>query len=236
MSLAPWKKVMQHPVFLQIQCISMDFLLRFLLSANDWLTVCVAIERTINVSQGVNFNKRKSKKVAKLMITVVFFGTFCSYIYDPVYRRVIDDEEAHRTWCLNEYSSFVQIFDRFLNIFHFSVPFTINGISAMMIIIVAARTRSRCQEKKTFKEHLREQLRYHKHLLISPLILVVLALPRLVLSFIQGCMGSPRESWFYIIGYSIAFIPSIMTFVVFALPSDVYMKQFTQSMKQLCHR
>jgi hypothetical protein len=222
-------------LFLQIQCILMDFLLRSLLSIIDWLNACVAIERMISVTQGVSFNKTNSKQIAKRVISVVFVLISCSYIYDPIYRRLKDDKDEQRTWCLSQYPTAIQISDRLLNIFHFSVPFAINCISAMTVIIITARTRSDAQKGKVFREYLREQFHQHKHLLISPFILIVLTLPRLVLSFLAGCMGSSRESWFYMIGYFIAFIPSIMTFPIFILPSKVYMKEFTQFTRRFLH-
>ncbi len=221
--------------FLHIQCVSIDFLLRFLLSTSDWLSACVAIERVVNVTQGVKFNKNKSKRVAKWVILIVLLFTSCSYIYDPVHRRVMDDEEEQRTWCVTQYSSSVQVIDWMMNIFHFSLPFAINAVSALTIIITVSRTRSSAQKAKPFKVHLYEQLQQHKHLLISPLILVVLALPRLVISFLSGCMGSARESWFYFVGYYVSFIPAIMTLVVFILPSDLYKKEFYEVMKRTWH-
>ena len=219
-----------------IQCASIDFVLRSLLSISDWLNACVAIERVVNVTKGVKFNKGKSKQIARWIIVFVLVGAISTFVYDPIHRRLIDDEEEHRTWCVTHYSSSVQIFDWFLNILHFSLPFSINCISAIVLIIVAARTRSNAQKKKPFKEHLHEQLQQHKHLLISPLILVVLAIPRLIISFLSGCMKSTQDSWLYLIGYFVSFVPSMMTFVVFVLPSENYKEQFTKSMKRIWSR
>ena len=92
--------------------------------------------------------------------------------------------------------------------------------------MLASRTRSKSHKNKSFKTHLREQLRQHKHLLLSPLILILLVTPRLFLSFLEGCMKSARHSWIYMISYYISFLPSTMTFIVFVLPSDVYKKIF----------
>ena len=219
--------------FLSVQCISMDFLLRSLLSTSDWLSACVSIERAINVLQGVKFNKTKSRRVARWMILIVVLCATCSYIHDPIHRRLIDDEEEQRSWCVTHYSAFVQIFDSIINILHFTFPFVINGISALIVIITITRTRSSAQKTKSFKDHLYEQLHHHKHLLISPLILVLLALPRLVISFLSGCMESARQSWLYLIGYYISFIPAIMTLVVFILPSELYKKEFIETIKRV---
>ncbi len=203
---------------------------------SDWLSAYVAIERAVNIIQGINFNKLKSKKMAKWIILIVLLLTSGTYTYDPLHRRLIDDEAEQRTWYVSQYSSSVQLLDWLWNIFHFSIPFAINCISAVIIIIIAARTRSNSQKTKPFKDHLREQIHHHKHLLISPCILIILAIPRLIMSFLFGCMKSPRDSWFYLIGYFISFIPSIVTFIVFVLPSDVYKKEFTAYVKQIWQR
>jgi hypothetical protein len=226
----------QNRSFVKIQCVFIDYFIRSLLSISDWLSACVAIERAVTVSKGVNFDKKKSKQIAKWIISIVFLFTGCTFIYDPVHRRLVDDEEEEQSWCVHKYSSTVQILDWITNIFHFLVPFSINCGSALLVIIIAARTRSNSQKKKSFKEHLREQLQYHKHLLISPSILVLLALPRLVLTFLSGCMKTARDSWFYLIGYFVSFVPSMVTFVVFVLPSEMYRKQFNESMKRIWQR
>jgi hypothetical protein len=218
--------------FTYAHCVCTDFFLRLLLSSGDWLSACVAIERAVNVSSGVNFNKAKSKQIAKWMICLVFIITSCTHIHDPIHRYLIDDEAEHRTWCVVKYSPSLQTFDWVVNILHFSFPFAINCISALIIITATARMRSNIRKKQSYKEHLRIQFREHKHLLISPCILVLLALPRLIISFLSGCMKSARNPWLYLIGYFISFVPTIMTFIVFVLPSEMYRKEFRDSMKR----
>jgi hypothetical protein len=222
-----------NDLFLNIQCRSIDFILRVLVSAGDWFNACVAIERMINISRGVNFNKVKSRIISQWMIGIVYFFTLCTHIHDPIYRHLINDEEENRTWCVTKYTSYIQIYDWIVNIFHFSFPFSINCISGIIIIILATRTRSNVQKKQLYRTILQQQLSFHKHLLISPLILVSLAVPRLIISFLSGCMKSTRDSWFYLIGYFISFIPSMLTFFIFILPSKTYQKEFNQTIKRL---
>ena len=147
-----------------LQCSSLDFLLRFLVSFNDWVSACVAIERAVNISKEIKFNKLKNKQIAKWMILFVLFFTICSYIHDPVNRHLIDDEEEQRTWCITKYSSILKIFDRSVNIVHFFTLFLINFVSALIIILYATRTRSRIQKKQSHKTIFYEQFHYHKHL------------------------------------------------------------------------
>jgi hypothetical protein len=53
------------------RCITLDFILRILLSLNEWLNSCVSIERMISVIKGVRFGKRKSRKMSKWIIVSV---------------------------------------------------------------------------------------------------------------------------------------------------------------------
>jgi hypothetical protein len=218
--------------FLHIQCLVMDYFLRFLLSAGDWFNACVALERTMNVLKGIQFSKKKSKQFAKWVILFVFILTISTYIHDPIHRILIDDKEEQRTWCIATYSSSVLKFDWAINILHFSVPFLINLSSSLIIIISTARIRLKIQKKQTYSKLLREQIREHKHLLISPFILFVLALPRLIISFASGCMKSARNPWLYLIGYFVSFTPTMLTFFVFVLPSKTYKQEFTASIQR----
>jgi len=88
----------------------------------------------------------------------------------------------------------------------------------MIIMIITARTCSKSQKTKTYKEHLLEQLHHHKHLLISPIILVALAVPRLIISFLSGCMKSVRDSWLF---YFMYFINNNIYYICFTL-KDVH--------------
>ncbi|CAF4479655.1 unnamed protein product, partial [Didymodactylos carnosus] len=80
-----------------------------------------------------------------------------------------------------------------------------------------SKTRSRVtvQARLSFKEHLKVQFKQHKHHLIASCTLALLALPRLIISFIGECMKSPRNSWLFLLGYLISFLPSMVTFIVF---------------------
>ncbi|CAF5028727.1 unnamed protein product, partial [Rotaria sp. Silwood1] len=62
--------------------------------------------------------------------------------------------------------------------YHFNNSFSFNSI----------------QPRLSFKELLPVQFKQNKHHLIASCALVLLALPRLIISFISGCMKSPRNS------------------------------------------
>jgi hypothetical protein len=216
--------------FLSFQCHSIDFLLRLCLNMDQWLNACVAMERAITAKKGFNFNKKKSKQAAKKVIIILFILIVGTSIHDPIYRHLIieenDDNDEKRIWCIVTYPLSLQIFNNIVHIFHLFGPFMINLISAIILIKKKARQQSKLQTHRTYKELLRKQFQQHKHLFIGPVLLVILALPRLIISFVSKCMKSANDSWLYLLGYFISFIPPILTFIIFILPSKFYKKQF----------
>ena len=113
--------------FLLFQCRSMDFVLPICLSIDQWLNACVAVERTMVIIKGPNFNKKKSQKVARFVIVILLILISGSYIHDPLYRRLIDDQinddTQKRIWCIVSYSSSVEVYNYIIHIIHFSVHF-----------------------------------------------------------------------------------------------------------------
>jgi hypothetical protein len=77
-----------------------------------------------------------------------------------------------------------------------------------------ARQRSVSRTEQTFSEHVRKQFNEHKQLIISPVILLVLSMPRLIISF----------------------IPSMLIFIIFVALSQLYMKAFKKSFKSFRQR
>jgi hypothetical protein len=91
---------------------------------------------------------------------------------------------------------------------------------------VTARQKTTVQKNQTYRKILKEQIQHHRHLLITPSVLVILAVPRLILYFVSSCMKSINDPWLFLTGYFISFIPSMLTFVVFVVPSKTYKQQF----------
>ncbi len=199
--------VISNRSFLSFQCHSIDFLLRVCLYMDQWLNACVAIERAISVIKGVRFDKKKSKQSAKMVTMIVLVSIVSTSIHDPIYRRLIDEEneDEKRIWCIITYPSRLQLFNSIMETFHVFGPFIINLISAIILIKKKSRQRSNIQTNRTYKELLREQFQDYKHLFTASLLLVIL------------------------VGYFISFIPCMLTFVVFILPSKFCRKVFTKS-------
>jgi hypothetical protein len=131
-------------------------------------------------------------------------------------------------WCITRYSSSIQDYNTAILFFHLIAPFIANLFSALFIIFGAARQRSTARTDHTFKEHVREQLSEHKQLIISPVVLLVLSIPRLIISLLPGCVKTSENLWLYLSAYFISFTPSMLIFLIFVVPSELYMKTFKE--------
>ncbi|CAF0832608.1 unnamed protein product [Adineta ricciae] len=218
---------------IHFSCKLTDVLLKTLLSSGDWLSACVAIERAFISIQGIRFNKSASKRIPRYAVPLLLSLTGISYIHDLIFRELFDDNDEDRIWCTVKYSPGVKVFNRFINIFHFLTPFIINCLSAAIIIIQMFRIRRQVETKYSLTTLLYVQIQEHKHLLISSCILIVLNIPRLVISFLTGCMESARKPWLFLIGYYISFVPPLLILVIFVLPSEKYKQEFRVIVRKL---
>lgn len=226
--------------FLFNQCVLVDFLLKILLQIGDWLYACVAIERLISSIKGASFKNKRSQQIAKWIVLVVVLIVVGTSIQEPPYRILIDDEDEGRTWCIirypNSYSNALNQLTTITTLVHFIGPFVINIISALGIIFVTAQSRSKANKNLSFRQHIRTQFVLHKNLIISPIILILLALPRIVLAFQLECMQSARDPvTLFLIGYFVSFLPPLLLFIVFIIPSDLYRKAFKRVVRKPCH-
>jgi hypothetical protein len=219
--------------YLKFSCITTDMLLQVFINSSEWLNAAVNAERACVVIKGIAFQKAKAKYIAKRIIPILIGFIILTTIHDPLYRRLIDDSEEQRTWCITSFSDKMQLFNSILKIFHFLTPLIFNISSAITIIVTMSRFRSKTKKQITYKQHLREQFREYRHLLISPIILIILHLPRLIINFIPGCVKSARNPWIFLIGYFISCVPSLLTFIIFVHFSDAYKQEFIDSIRKI---
>ena len=212
----------------------MDFLLRLCLNMDQWLNACVAFERTVATLRGTRFDKANSRRTAKRMILILLVVVAISTIYDPLHRHLIDDQdksEESRIWCVSSYPSWLRSVDAVINTSHFIGPFVINILSAVIIIWQTSRRKTKMRKNLAFRMILRAQLREHKHLLIAPLLIVGLSVPRLIISMVSGCLSSRGRSWLFLTGYLFSFVPPMLTFVLYVPPSKLYRDEFRNSVR-----
>ncbi|CAF3691982.1 unnamed protein product [Rotaria sp. Silwood1] len=221
--------IITNDSFLLLNCICTDLFLKSFSVVGEWLSACVNIERVLAVRLGVKFNKVRSRKVAKRVIFGIYLFTLISFIHDPFHRHLLPDVEEQRVWCVVRYSSSARKYASFVNIFHFLLPFCVNFIATVLIIILIAQAKSKIRLDETYRQHLWSQFHQHKHRLLSSFMLVVISIPRLIISLASPCMKSVSNSWLFLTGYFISFIPPLLIFILIVLPSKFYRKEFNEA-------
>ena len=249
---------------LRFDCVFIGPVLKLCLYLDGWLNGCVAIERTMNVFKGVNFDQKMSRRMARRMIFILPILILGSLVHEPICHDLfeytipkfkpidgnstvdvpieIEDDpsfeitEEYHVLCVIRYSRSLQNYNTFTLFFHLIMPFIANLCSAVSIIFGTARQRSTALKNLSFKEHIFKQLSEHKQLIISPIVLLTLAIPRLILSLVSGCVDPSSNPWLYLCGYFISFTPPMLIFVVFVLPSELYTNKFEESMTKYIQR
>ncbi|CAF0941761.1 unnamed protein product [Adineta steineri] len=63
-------------------CVSIEPILKLFLYLDGWLNACVAVERAVLIFKGVNFDKKKSKSIARRTILILPFCIFGTLIHE----------------------------------------------------------------------------------------------------------------------------------------------------------
>jgi hypothetical protein len=222
-------------------CISIESVLKLFVYLDGWLNACVAVERAVHFSQGVSFNRAKSKRIARWIIIILPFCIMGPIIHEPIYRKLIvmdtkknmsQDTSESYALCLTNYSPSIQTYNIAILFFHLVAPLIANLFSTLFIILGVARRRSAAQAGgQDYRQHAYKHLMEYKQLIISPLIILALSSPRLVIALLPGCVNVSRNRWLYLCTYFISFTPSMLVFIIFVLPSEMYRKKFKESLQ-----
>ncbi|CAF1557701.1 unnamed protein product [Didymodactylos carnosus] len=213
-------------------CITLDFFLSCLPSMFDWFTACIALERAINVVRGVTFDKILSEKVSKYIFIIVILFNILTSIHEPLSRELIEDPRiiGHSSCVIKYKTDLLKKYAIFVNIFHLTVPFMVNITSTIVFLISQTTRKSNSllickQSKQPFYSMLKKQIIFYKPIVISPLILICLQFPRLVLTFVFACVEYSWQRNLYFASYLIAYIPLMGTLIIYILPSPVYKEE-----------
>ena len=65
------------------------------------------------------------------MIGILPLIIILSIIHEPLNRRLVDDPEEQRIWCMTAYSHSIQTYNTIVLFFHFLAPFLCNLFSVV---------------------------------------------------------------------------------------------------------
>lgn len=216
--------------FLSFACSFFDFLLILLVSTCDWLTACLTCERTASVIQGIKFNKRRSVRLVKLICPAVILIVTLTSIQQLFSRRLIPDpRDDVRQWCVIKYRyQWLQTYDITVKFLHSTIPFLINLISAIVLLVIFAQKKQRATSKETYSSIFFKQLLQQKHLLVSPLMMVAFKVPLFIAQVSFKCITNKWQLHMSLIAYLASNVPLAATFFVFVWVSPSYYNVFVK--------
>ena len=211
----------------QIGCILIEYLLKCIPTMVDWMNTFVSLERFWVARNKTNFQKKKSKKLAKIFIPIAILAILASLLHDPFHRTSLVDprlDYGRRAWCVVNYkTATIRLYNIIINIIHHIVPFIVSLVAIIFILIDFARTRAKAK-KQAFQTAFKEQLSTLKHWIISPIVLMILTLPRVIFSLTFTCISKEAHWQIYmlIISYFLGFLPHMSSLIIFVFPSKTY--------------
>lgn len=218
--------IIRNKESLTVGCSILDFVLSLHIYVCDWLTACVACERTVNVIKGVKFNRKKSVNIVKFVVPLLCIVVTLTSLHQPFTRTLISDpRNDERFWCvINFRYTELKYYTITINLFHTITPFLVNFFSAIILLVFFAQTKQRTNATDKYINIVVAQVREHKHIIISPLLMIILKLPSIIVMLVIKCIESNWQLYLSVITYFLSLAPLTMTFIVYILPASSYME------------
>jgi hypothetical protein len=209
-----------------VLCKGLPYVMSSLSYISSWLMALVSIERASMVQLSTScqfFQNPKSVLVLSVMICISIFGS----LYKQLEQYKLVSHPNSNIWCIQEISMHEQTLFQILSIIHQLIPFIINVLSSLAIIITIGRSKAASHH---LPQHatLIEQARKRVHLLLGPFICFISQLPQLIMLFLNPCTYD-NSQWFShiaLIAYYITFAPHISLFFMYIIPSPLYKELF----------
>jgi hypothetical protein len=149
-------------------------------------------------------------------------------IIDPSYTSI------NVTLCVTSYvQQLVSLYNRTNVLIHYFIPFLIQVVSITILIFQIARSRERTHgnSQQTFSDLFKKQFKTHREYYITPIIIVLSSLPQAILSFSYACteLKQPWQRYSLLTTYFLAYLPQMLGFILYVLPSKTYTKEFHQT-------
>jgi hypothetical protein len=135
------------------------------------------------------------------------------------------------TFCTANFGRF-STYSRVNVLIHYIIPFCIQIVSTTVLIVLATRSRSRATSgRTTTAQLLKRQFKSHKELYITPVIIVLSAIPHSTLSFSLTCnaLSAAWQRHALIITSFLSYSPQLLGFVLFVFPSTKYLTEFRET-------
>jgi hypothetical protein len=214
-----------------VSCKTISYLLSVNTRSTYWLASWVTIDRLL-ITVYPTSNGHKNYRVAIYSSIVTIFVLFGMHVHEILVYTVLYKENSSALLCVaNLNSNIVAKYNRVSTIFHYLAPFSVQVLAVTLLILHIARSRSKTIDKKLkFSKVMKEQFNVHKELYITPAIIILCALPQIILAFTLGCKQlSLWQRHTMLFAYLLSYIPHLLGFILYVLPSSKYQKEFSET-------
>jgi hypothetical protein len=210
-----------------------------------WLMGMVAIER-VYVTWYLKGTWLKSPRIAKCIIATIILGIVAANVHELVYYQSIEDPKSldmnNSSWCVTSYPSGIATYNQVNIILNYILPFLINLLSTIILMVLITRKRAVATTKKSIhlkpESNIRRTIRTYIHLLtenkelvLAPAITMLpqlFSLPQFILSFSLACQefNVNWQRYLLIISYFVTYFPQVLSYKLYVSPSSFYKDEF----------
>jgi hypothetical protein len=209
-----------------ILCKTLPYIMSSMSYFSSWLMALVSVERAFVVQLSNKWYSFQSPKAAITMSIITCICLFGSLYKQIDQYKLISDPNSNM-WCIQEISFSQQTLFQFLPIVHQLVPFIVNILSTLSIIITVGRSKAASHHLPQ-RVTVVQQARKRVDLLLGPFICFITQLPQLIMLFLNPCIYNDKQ-WFShiaLITYYITFAPHMSLFFMYIVPSPLYKELF----------
>ncbi|UJR12145.1 hypothetical protein I4U23_016322 [Adineta vaga] len=188
-----------------------------------WLMAIVTVERAVSVLWFSLWSwLQELRKAILLVLVIILIVSSSNYIFISQY-QLFNHPDYIFPWCVREISLNQQLFTYALALIHQILPFLINIIAALIIILVITRSKIHAH-RKTKHNTLMDETRKRLDLLLGPVVCFLAQLPEIIILFLNAC-DYDTSTWFSPVTlciYYISFLPQMSIFFLYVTPSKQY--------------
>jgi hypothetical protein len=196
-----------------------------------WLTSWISIDRLLLIIFPTSsFLKNARLAIGRSLVTLlVIFGV---HVHEIIYYTVIKDLSTPSLICVTNFNTvLISTYNRISALIHYICPFFIQIVSVTFVIVLTTRSRSKVAGQKiSFTQILKKQFFSQKELYVTPTIIIICALPQMILTFSFACTQlSDNQRHALLVSYLLSYIPQVLGFILFVIPSSAYKKEFSET-------
>jgi hypothetical protein len=222
-------------------CKIISYLLSVFTRITYWLTSLVSIERLSIVLVPTALKFRQPRVSVGLSIIVIVIVSVVQ-MHELFYHTTILDPSytsLNITLCVTNYvQPWISTYNRTNIIIHYFAPFLIQIFSITTLLIQTTSSRQHLEApganergQSEFLTIFKRKFQRSKEYYLTPIIIILSALPHTILSFTYACAELKYEWQRYtlMLSYYLSYLPQILGFFLYVLPSTAYTDEFKQT-------